>query len=51
MVFGVRYDSLAAAVRKFNLQSKESKIRRHIKSGQAPDAVFREMIHALEDTV
>lgn len=51
LVFGIRYDSLAAAVRKFNLQPKESKIRRHIKMGRAPDTVFREVMHELEDAV
>lgn len=51
VVFGILYNSLAAAVRKFGLQSKENKIRRHIRAGRTPDTVFREVLQEMEDAV
>lgn len=51
VVYGTLYNSLAAAIRKFDLQPKEQRIRRRIKAGQAPNAVFSEMRHEVEDGI
>lgn len=51
VVFGTLYNSLAAAVRKFGLQSREQRIRRRIKAGESPNTVFREMQQEMEDAV
>ena len=43
VVEGILYNSIAAAVRKYNLQSKESTIHRKIREGRNPTEVFREV--------
>ena len=43
LVEGILYNSLAAAIRKHNLEEKEQRIRRRIKKGRDPTEVFQEM--------
>lgn len=42
-VNGILYNSLAAAIRAYGLQHKESTIRRRIKSGENPTNLFAEL--------
>lgn len=43
VVDGILYNSLAAAIRKYNLEEKEHKIRLRIRKGRDPTEVFQEM--------
>lgn len=43
VVEGILYNSIAAAIRKYNLQSKTSMIRRKIGQGRSTTQVFREV--------
>lgn len=43
VVDGILYNSLAAAIRKYNLEEKEQKIRLRIRKGRDPTEVFQEM--------
>lgn len=41
---GILYNSIAAAIRKYNLQSKASTIHRRIGEGRSPTQVFQEIL-------
>ena len=43
VVEGILYNSIAAAIRKYNLQSKASTIHRKIGEGRSPTQVFQEV--------
>lgn len=51
IVNGILYNSLAAAIRAYGLQHKESTIRRRIKSGENPTNLFAELIIESGDNV